>query len=616
MKINALGAMLVLTAGTVAFAQQAAAPQLEAPYLCAGITVTIHRCGNVGGQDVCMYRVDIPGGQSVEVNKPREQVIAQLKSCKLQPAAAPKPGQPLNPAYLSEMPSVERVMKAMKTSDPRETVLRQMGAFYQLSEIISTLSGPREIRGYMPDELRILTEYSTGQYEVGLAADKAFPGPYGTEKTLSGNTPYRYSRNDPRFGYKGIPVWQTFLSEGMHNQFAKIIGADNAKYEAKVAEQKRDAAAALAANSAPETTQGGGAQSREMRNDAGSVATRRCVEAGRDEMECVGEGLKTGLNDMFGGVVGGVLGSSIPAATSGFTGLRMSGDFTAAGIWILMSDSGAVVKCGGLIPESHQYTVEPAGDRMLVKIDNAPKQITATFRADGKLVGPGAVVITGRVVVGSSSVGGGSSGGYEAHTETTTQERQIAAADVANHSADEVHQNGQEYSVSEQHTTTTYEQTPTPRRVEVRTAPKTERCNVGVLPGTPQKGLVAGLSEMLDPSAPKSPGKPFGVRMAGTYVGAGGLSIEFRSDSATVECGEAHVVMGYEVENAGGQMRVKIKNPAGPFMILLRPDGNFEGSGTVKVAGRVVTGSQGDQINYAPRNASCAVGTLAPKGKS
>jgi hypothetical protein len=163
MKINALGTMLVLTAGTVAFAQQAAAPQLEVPYQCAEITVTIHRCGKVGGQDVCMYRVDIPGSQSVE---------AQLKSCKLQPGGATRtPGQALNPAYLSEMPSADRVMKALKTSDPRETALRQMGAFYQLSEIIKTLSGPREIRGYMPDEQGILQEYN-----VALRPDGTLEG--------------------------------------------------------------------------------------------------------------------------------------------------------------------------------------------------------------------------------------------------------------------------------------------------------------------------------------------------------------------------------------------------------------------------------------------------------
>ena len=83
MKIKALGTIGVLTVGAAAFAQQAAAPQLEVPYLCSGITVTFHRCGNVGGQDACMYRVDVPGGQSVEVNKPRDQVMAQLKSCKL-----------------------------------------------------------------------------------------------------------------------------------------------------------------------------------------------------------------------------------------------------------------------------------------------------------------------------------------------------------------------------------------------------------------------------------------------------------------------------------------------------------------------------------------------------
>src|SRR5258707_13019052 len=48
--------------------------------------------------------------------------------------------QALNPPYLSEMPSVDRVMHEMQTADPRETALRQMGAFYQLMEIIKTLS--------------------------------------------------------------------------------------------------------------------------------------------------------------------------------------------------------------------------------------------------------------------------------------------------------------------------------------------------------------------------------------------------------------------------------------------------------------------------------------------
>lgn len=56
-------------------------------------------------------------------------------------------GQQPNPVYLSQFPSIDKVLNAMKTSDPRETAVRQMGAFYQLVEIIKTLSGSREFRG-------------------------------------------------------------------------------------------------------------------------------------------------------------------------------------------------------------------------------------------------------------------------------------------------------------------------------------------------------------------------------------------------------------------------------------------------------------------------------------
>lgn len=59
--------------------------------------------------------------------------------------------QQTNPQYLSQFPSVDKVMNAMRTSDPRETAIRQMGAFYQLVEIIKTLSGSREFRGFTPD---------------------------------------------------------------------------------------------------------------------------------------------------------------------------------------------------------------------------------------------------------------------------------------------------------------------------------------------------------------------------------------------------------------------------------------------------------------------------------
>ena len=78
--------------------------------------------------------------------------------------------------YLNQFPSVDKVLNAMKTSDPRETAIRQLGAFYQLVEIIKTLSGCREFRGFTPDEQRVIGMYQTASYNLGETASKSFPG--------------------------------------------------------------------------------------------------------------------------------------------------------------------------------------------------------------------------------------------------------------------------------------------------------------------------------------------------------------------------------------------------------------------------------------------------------
>ena len=71
---------------------------------------------------------------------------ALLLAAVLVPARAAQP-QSLNPPYLNSMPSVETVKKAMQVSDPKQTAVRQIGAFWQLQEIIKALSGRREFRG-------------------------------------------------------------------------------------------------------------------------------------------------------------------------------------------------------------------------------------------------------------------------------------------------------------------------------------------------------------------------------------------------------------------------------------------------------------------------------------
>ena len=80
-----------------------------------------------------------------------------------------------------------------------------------------------------------------------------------------------------------------------------------------------------------------------------------------------------------------------------------------------------------------------------------------------------------------------------------------------------------------------------------------------------------------------------------------------------MECGEAHVADAYVVQENAGQISVRIQNGGTPFALSLQPNGTLAGSGTIDVAGRVVTGSSGDAITYASRNARCAIGTLTPK---
>jgi hypothetical protein len=75
-----------------------------------------------------------------------------------QPAAV---NRSLNPAYLSEMPSVDRILREIKAGDPQETAARQMGAFIQLGRMIADMSGGR--RDLTPDEQAIRRGYQAAR---------------------------------------------------------------------------------------------------------------------------------------------------------------------------------------------------------------------------------------------------------------------------------------------------------------------------------------------------------------------------------------------------------------------------------------------------------------------
>jgi hypothetical protein len=200
--------------------------QLNAPYRCNnGMTVTVTRCAQQADKEYCEFKVEQNGKLAFQSVNLRERVMAGVKSCTTQASSAPAQaagkaapaanGKGFNPPYLSEFPSADRVLEAMKTSDPRETALRQIWAFYELTEIIKVLSGPREFArtGMLPDEQKILGDYSVAQYNVSQASDKAFPSNKPSE-----DLSYHYSRWDAKFGFKDILIWQ-FFSEKLQSQF-------------------------------------------------------------------------------------------------------------------------------------------------------------------------------------------------------------------------------------------------------------------------------------------------------------------------------------------------------------------------------------------------------------
>ena len=344
-----------------------------------------------------------------------------------------------------------------------------------------------------------------------------------------------------------------------------------------------------------------------MKKDAGSVATRRCMESGRSETECLGEGMKAGLVELAGG---NPLDSLAPGGKE--AGLRLSGVYSAGNFSLSFDQTAAGVSCGTLIAQQLPYSVERSGGQVLVKIPIQPKALVLSFKPDGKLAGPGPTDVAGRIVAGRAT--DSTSTGYEMQSQTTTTQRPIEANDVPNYSADQVHQNGMEYSVNDQSTSTTMVPT-TVHHYSVPTSPKTERCNVGVLPPTGETGSVSGaLTQVLGSQASKSANTAPGLRLNGTYsaAGAGVVKIEFRGDSATVECGPALSSEGYAVMPENGQLVVKFQHNAGPLSLVLQPNGTLTGTGTVDVNGRKMYRTASGDIAYTPQSARCTLGTLAP----
>jgi hypothetical protein len=493
---------------------------------------------------------------------------------------------------LADMPSVDRVKNEIKGSDPVDTMARQVAVFTYLQQFVERIKYNRTVRGpYTAEEGNLLAAYSLASYQITQAYAKSHSP---AEASAFDRLHWKYESGEASdWAAQLMGKQSTAAYKGAQSGLAAIAKAhfdeERRVNEEAVARQKE-------LKEHPQES-----PDSHYATDPGSVAARHCIESGRSETECLGEAFKVGMKDLMGG---DPLEGMVPATPAG---LRLTGQYVAGQFGLQFRQDSVILGCGKLVPQTLQYNVQRSGLQITVTIPISPKPLVLSFK-DNKLTGPGPIAVDGLVPIGGMTDTASTT--YELQSQTSTTQRQISALEAPNYGVGEVHQNGMEYSVDQQTTSSSWVPATT-HHYSVPTAPKTEHCNVGTMQSAGESFSASGLlTQVLGSKASKSANAAPGLRLNGTYAAPGGLKIEFRDDSATLQCGESFNSEAYEVLPEGGQLIVKFQNNTGPFSLVLQPNGTLTGSGEVDVAGRKVVQSSNGGLDYLPRNARCSLGTF------
>ena len=102
-------------------------------------------------------------------------------------------------------------------------------------------------------------------------------------------------------------MFKRFFSPAIRAAFEKAIGIDQARHQAFVhAEQRADAQAKARASGGDAIANANAAALGNIfaGNSRDTVAMRRCLELGHNQLECTGKGLMTSLADLAGWISG------------------------------------------------------------------------------------------------------------------------------------------------------------------------------------------------------------------------------------------------------------------------------------------------------------------------
>lgn len=278
--------------------------------------------------------------------------------------------QTLSPAYLNDMPSVERVKLEIQGKDEEDTAVRQAAVFSDLQKIIYdiALSQRRNRERLTPDEKRLVDAYYVARYYAFQPIEK--------------DRAARTSTNEDRMKFIGMENYGNHPSireEIMKRYFspatqALLLGTD-AVFEARHQEYLATQARAIAAEDKAEADA--------AKKGAPERAVARCLAAGRSALQCVGVGIGEGLNELVGGIDPSLVKKSAP-------GLRMGGAYpghNGFGVRIF-GPNAALLGCRG-VAEFFDYTLVRKGSDIVITIAGPDQTVVLKMRPDGTLDGAG-----------------------------------------------------------------------------------------------------------------------------------------------------------------------------------------------------------------------------------
>jgi hypothetical protein len=501
------------------------------------------------------------------------------------------------PAYLAEMPSVERVMQAMRASDPDETAARQMAAFTHLKNMIEKLAGPRFPKNQLtPEENKLRQAYYTAYWQI--AKSKPQYGSFNAMRGLDIDIKFRdeviQKCFPPSFAaeYSKLTGQAIAQNKALHDQGAAARAEREQALADQAAKEHPNAQKITVADVQAELASGGS-------KDPQELAMRRCIAAGRLPSSCTGNALLGSFSSMISSALSGVTGTPTNAAGSPTNappdaGPNMSGVFQGAGNWRLdFVDGGVLVNCSSLSPNQEVYSLAFRSTGAVLTINTKPKPLVLDVHADGTITGPpGTVTIDGVIATGYHTGLHNAAG-----QQVTANEARYSTQPIYNDSGMQVTDPGAVNGYS----TFSHRQATCPA---VSLTSKGAGVGIQTMQMNVLKTAFGGDA---------GPATPVGIRMHGIFAAAStGFSLQFFPESVILGCGPISArAYPYTISGSG---LIKIDATDHPLSVTIRSDGSLDpGSGPYQVHGRMITGpTVSDKYTFMPVENTCNLAPLTP----